>query len=100
MAGATLIASPHVLKPFVRRAGEERFRRWFSLADAEELADELADLAEVFGDPAHVPAVVVDDPSDDYLVALARGGRHATASVAVLLDDDQRLSSLPAAPRN
>lgn len=71
----TPVVSPQLLDRFVQRAGEERFRRWFSVADAEELAGQLADLAEVAEDAADVPAVVVDDPSDDYLVALARRSR-------------------------
>lgn len=75
VAGATLIISPQLLQRFVQRAGEERFRRWFSLVDAQGLADELAYLAGLFDDPPEVPAVVADDPSDDYLVALARTGQ-------------------------
>ncbi|WP_165491925.1 putative toxin-antitoxin system toxin component, PIN family [Egibacter rhizosphaerae] len=72
---ATPIASPELLDRFVQRAREERFRRWFSVAGAEELAGQLAELAEVAEDAAHVPAVGVADPSDDYLVALARRRR-------------------------
>lgn len=68
----TLIISSHLIERFVKRAAEEKFRRWFSIADARELAGRLSDLAEVAVDPAHVPAVVAEDPSDDYLVALAR----------------------------
>ncbi|MGH3664905.1 MAG: hypothetical protein ACRDU8_02235 [Egibacteraceae bacterium] len=68
--------SPHLLDRFVQRTSEERFRRWFTVADARELGDRLSDLAEVVIDPEHIPAAVEDDPSDDYLVALAR---HADA---------------------
>lgn len=75
VAHATPIASPELLDRFVQRARQERFRRWFSVADAEELAGQLAELAEVAEDTAHVPAVVIADPSDDYLVALARRSR-------------------------
>jgi putative PIN family toxin of toxin-antitoxin system len=71
VAHGTPIVSPQLLDRFVQRAVEERFRRWFSVADAEELAGQLSDLAEVVEDTGHVPAVVVDDPSDDYLVALS-----------------------------
>jgi predicted nucleic acid-binding protein len=67
VAHGTPIVSPQLLDRFVQRAGEQRFRRWFSVADAEELAGQLSDLAEVAEDTAHVPAVVVDDPFDDYL---------------------------------
>ena len=69
---ATLIVSSHLIERFVRRASEERFRRWFSIADARELADRLLDFAEVVIDPEQIPAAVETDPSDDYLVALAR----------------------------
>lgn len=75
VAHGTPVVSPQLLDRFVQRAGEERFRRWFSVADAEELAGQLADLADVAEDAADVPAVVVDDPSDDYLVALSRRSR-------------------------
>jgi predicted nucleic acid-binding protein len=80
---ATLIVSPRLLERFVQRAHEERFRRWFSVADARELADRLSDLADIVPDPEHVPAVVEEDPSDDYLVALAR---HARADVLLTGD--------------
>lgn len=59
----------------MQRADERRFRRWFRPADANELADQLADLAEVVADPDEIPPAVADDPSDDYLVALARHSR-------------------------
>lgn len=42
-----VVGPPHLLERFVRRASEEKFRRWFTVADAQELADRLADLAEL-----------------------------------------------------
>ena len=39
---ATLIVSPRLLERFVQRAHEERFRRWFSVADARELAERMS----------------------------------------------------------
>jgi putative PIN family toxin of toxin-antitoxin system len=75
VARGTPIISPHVLDRFVRRATDQRFRRWFSVKDAEALAAQLSDLAEAVEDPTHVPPVVLSDPSDDYLVALARRSR-------------------------
>ncbi len=38
-----VVASPHLLERFVRRAGKEKFRRWFTVVDAQELADRLAE---------------------------------------------------------
>ena len=80
---ATLIVSPRLLERFVQLAEEERFRRWFGVSDVRKLADRLSDLADTVADPQHVPAVVDQDPSDDYLVALAR-----RANAEVLLTGD------------
>lgn len=87
--GATLIVSEQLLDRFVQRASGKRFRRWFSVADARELADRLSDLAETVIAPDDVPAVVEADPSDDYLVALAR---HARAQRLVTGDHGIRRS--------
>lgn len=67
-----VVVSPHLLERFVRRATEDKFRRWSAVADAQELTERLADLADVVDDPPAVPRVVEQDPSDDYLVAVAR----------------------------
>lgn len=71
-----VVVSPRLLDRFVQRASQEQFRQWFTTTDARELADRLRDFSETVVDPEQVPAVVPEDPSDDYLVALAR---HADA---------------------
>lgn len=67
-----VVVSPRLLDRFVQRASQEHFRRWFTTTGASELADRLRDFSESVVDPEQVPAVVPDDSSDDYLVALAR----------------------------
>lgn len=71
---ATVVVSPHLIQRFLRRAAHDRFRRWFTIIDAQELIDQLSDVAFVVDDPARSPSVVTQDPSDDYLVAVARAG--------------------------
>lgn len=77
------MVSQRLLDRFVARASEDKFRRWFTTDDARNLADRLADLADLVADPDHVPEVVESDPSDDYLIALAR---HTTAEVLLTGD--------------
>lgn len=69
---ATILVSPHLIQRFLRRAAQDRFRKWFTTTAAQELIDRLLDVALVVDDPAHIPSVVTQDPSDDYLVAIAR----------------------------
>lgn len=71
---ATIVTSPHLLDRFTRRARDEKFRRWFQADEVAELARRLADLSDMIDDPDHVPAVILADPTDDYLVAIALAG--------------------------
>lgn len=80
---ARLVVSPHLVERFLARAADTKFRRWFTMDAARTLAERLLDVAEVVDEPSNVPRAVEKDPSDDYLVALAREHR------AVLLTGDR-----------
>lgn len=77
MTSAQMVVSRHLVERFLVRASDEKFRRWFTMADASALAERLWDFAEIVADPVRVPRVVKGDPSDDYLVELARAHRDA-----------------------
>lgn len=80
---ARLVVSLHLVQRFLVQASDAKFRRWFTMGDARTLAERLLGAAEVVDEPSNVPHVVEGDPSDDYLVALAREHR------AVLLTRDR-----------
>lgn len=80
---ARLVVSPHLVQRFLVRASDAKFRRWFTMGDARTLAERLLGAAEIVDEPSDVPRVVEGDPSDDYLVALAR------ENGAVLLTGDR-----------
>lgn len=65
-----LVACPALLQELSDVAQRERFRRWFSLEDAQRLVSALALIAEMHPDPSTIPPVCAD-PDDDYLFALA-----------------------------
>ena len=92
MANARLVVSSQLVQRFVVRASDAKFRRWFTMGDARTLAEKLWDAAEIANELSDIPRVVAGDPSDDYLVALAR------ENGAVLLTGDRgihRLSLIP-----
>jgi uncharacterized protein len=84
-----LIASPRVFAEFERGLAKPFFRSRLDPVEAAEATDALQLLAYTLPDPSVVRSVL-RDPTDDFLVALARTGR-AQAIVsgdADLLDHD------------
>ena len=66
-----LIACPHLLHELADVLERPKFRRYFDLDQAHELVDNIAGVAEIVPDPEIIGALT-RDPTDDYLVALAR----------------------------
>ncbi len=85
------MACPALLQELSDVAHRERFRRWFSVDDAERLVDALALIAEMHPDPTTVPPVCAD-PTDDYLFALADA---AEARVIVTGDREVQAVDVP-----
>lgn len=83
-----LVACPALLQELSDVTRRERFRRWFSLEDAQRLVDALALIAEMHPDPPTVPPVCVD-PDDDYLFALADA-----ADTPVIVSGDRKVQAV------
>jgi putative PIN family toxin of toxin-antitoxin system len=83
-----LVVSPLLLAELRAVLRRERFRPFLTVEQAERLVDAIARDATVADDHA-VSTPVSRDPSDDYLIALARG-----ASTHVLVTGDQDLLDL------
>jgi putative PIN family toxin of toxin-antitoxin system len=66
-----VIACPHLLRELADVLERPKFRRYFDLDQAKELVDDIAGVAEIVPDPELIEALT-RDPTDDYLVALAR----------------------------
>lgn len=83
-----LVACPALLQELSDVAHRERFRRWFSLEDAQRLVDALALIAEMHPDPLTVPPVCAD-PDDDYLFALAEA-----AATRIIVSGDRKVQAV------
>lgn len=83
-----LVACPALLQELSDVTHRERFRRWFSLEDAQRLVDALALIAEMHPDPPTVPPVCAD-PDDDYLFALADA-----ADTRVIVSGDRKVQAV------
>ena len=85
LAQVQLVVSPALLGEFMTVCGRDRFRRWFSYAEASAVADLLEAWGEARADdPATLPPP--EDPADAYLVDLT-----ATASAHFLITGDSSL---------
>lgn len=89
-----LVVSPHLLAELAGVLAREKFRRYLSLAEADEYVEGIALLAEAVEDP-QADEPLARDPSDDYLIALARA---AGASALVSGDADLLALDLPRLP--
>ncbi len=65
-----IVASPMLLAEVRDVLQRDRFRRFLSLAEVDELLEELGRICRVEEDPAPGQSVL-RDPDDDYLVFLA-----------------------------
>ncbi len=79
------VACPLIFEEFRRGLGKPYFRARVSAAQADELLDAFELLALVLPDPVQ-PASTVRDPTDDFLVALAR-----VAGAAAIVSSDHDL---------
>jgi putative PIN family toxin of toxin-antitoxin system len=84
----TLVACPRLLEELSNVAHRQRFRRWFSVEDAERLVDALALIAEMHPDPLAVRQVCAD-PDDDYLFALAD-----SADAGIIISGDRKVQAV------
>ena len=84
-----LVTSPRLLGELAGVLARPKFRRYVTEEEAEEFVSEVARLGTAFPDSPE-PERVSRDPSDDYLIALAR----STASRAVV-SGDRDLTELP-----
>lgn len=71
-----LIVSPKLLAELTDVVGREKFRRWFSLDEANTLIARLQNEAVEIKDQ-HLAEPVSAHPDDDYLIALARAAEGA-----------------------
>jgi uncharacterized protein len=83
-----MIISPKLLAELDRTLRRDRFRDRVTLADVDDLVDELRRSAQHVDDPAHPPPLS-RDPGDDYLIALA-----LHANTDVLISGDRDLTDL------
>jgi uncharacterized protein len=83
-----VIISPKLLAELDRTLRRDRFRERVTLADVDDLVDELRRTAQLVDDPAHPPPLS-RDPGDDYLIALA-----LHANTDVLISGDRDLTDL------
>ena len=82
--GFELVVSPRLLEEVDRALRSPRYR-----GDRESplaFVSQLRELAVLVEDPAEVESVVLADPADDFLVALAR-----TAQASVIVTGDRHL---------
>lgn len=82
------IVSPALLAELSEVLGREKFRRYLDLESAMAYVVELERLGETWDDPEDASRVA-RDPTDDYLIALARA-----AEVDTLVSGDLDLASL------
>lgn len=68
------VVSPHLLAELLGVLRREQFRRYVTIEEVEGYVAGLASRGEMFADAVDV-APTTRDPSDDYLVALARDAR-------------------------
>lgn len=80
-----LVACPHLLAEFSQVAKREKFRRYFSVEQAELLVTALRMKAEMRPDPP-TERKVCADPDDDYLFALA-----VAADVQLVISGDRKV---------
>ncbi len=90
-AELNLVVCPELLREVRSVLGRPRLRRYISEVEATEYVDLLAAAADVREDPLLVEPVVLADPRDDYLFALAR-----EAGVDFVVSGDKHLTSLQA----
>ena len=83
------IVSPQLLSELTEVLARDRFRRWFTVDEADAFVEALRSAAVVIDDPPAVTGLT-PDPDDDYLVALARA-----AHADYLVSGDRHLSQLP-----
>ena len=88
-----LVVSPHLLAELLGVLRRERFRRYLTIEEVEGYVSGLASRGEMLADPVGV-APITRDPSDDYLVALARDAR----ADAIVSGDADLLALEAAAP--
>jgi putative PIN family toxin of toxin-antitoxin system len=88
----TAVATRSLLDELAEVLARQKFRRWFSLAEAIASAEALGRGADVRPDP-DVVRPRVRDPDDDYLVALSE------AAEAVLVTGDADLLEADLVPR-
>jgi len=81
----TLVACPHLLAELTGVAHREKFRKYFSIEQAELLVAALELKAEMRPDPPTGLQVCLD-PEDDYLFALA-----VAANVEVVVSGDRKV---------
>ena len=82
-----LVACPTLLQELTEVAHRERFRRWFTVEDAQHLVDALTLIAELHPDPPTIPSVCAD-PDDNYLFALAQ-----SAGISIIISGDRRVQA-------
>lgn len=70
-ARLTLIVSPHLLAELLGVLRREKFRPYVTVDEAKQFVEGLVSQAETRPDPRQVTPIA-RDPSDDYLIALAR----------------------------
>ena len=91
-AGAfELVVSPHLIEELDGVLRREKFRRYVTPEDLDAYVGLLRGLAISLDDPTPAEAHLSEDPSDEYLVALAR-----TARVDALVSGDPHLLKLRA----
>ena len=83
-----LVMSPRLVREPATVTRRSRFRRYFSIDEAERLITDLWDLGLRVDDAEEVPAVT-RDPDDDYLVALV-----PTSQADALVSGDRDLLDL------
>jgi putative PIN family toxin of toxin-antitoxin system len=83
-----MIISPKLIAELDRTLRRDRFRGRVTLADVDDLIDELRRSAQLVDDPEH-PSPVSRDPDDDYLIAIA-----LHAKTDVLISGDRDLTDL------
>jgi uncharacterized protein len=84
-----LIACPLIFEELRRGLAKPYFRQRVTVTEADELLDAFQLLAVVLPDPV-LPASVVRDPTDDFLVALA-----ATSRADAIVTGDRDLLDQP-----
>ncbi len=83
-----VVASPHLLAELQHVLQRDQFRRFLSLAEVDELIEDLGRILRIEVDPEpDVP--VLRDPKDDYLLFLARavGADYIVSGDADLTDE-------------